>query len=100
MAARKTKLNNFQSRKALYKLSDCDNSLHETFRNASVTRPPQPAAPLTRRIECRPVGGHASGVPLYIYIYVCIQMAFEVDKIFLQNFFQKNQLSIPDSRAK
>ena len=61
MAARKTKLNNFQSRKALYKLSDCDNSLHETFRNASVTRPPQPAVPLTRPIECRPVGGRASG---------------------------------------
>jgi len=30
--------------------------IHETFRNASVTRPPQPAAPLTRPIDCRPVG--------------------------------------------
>jgi len=35
MAARKTKLNNFQSRKELYKWSDRDNSLHHTYRNAS-----------------------------------------------------------------
>jgi len=58
------KLNNFQSRKELYKWCDRDNSLHETFRNASVTRPPKPAAqprwPLTRPIECRPVGGRRS----------------------------------------
>jgi len=43
-------------------------SLHETFRNASVTRPTQPAVPLARPIECRPVDGRASGVPLYTYI--------------------------------
>ena len=43
-------------------------TIHEAFRNTSMTRPPQPAAPLTRLIECRPVGGHASGVPLY-FIY-------------------------------
>ena len=30
--------------------------IHETFRNASVTRPPQLAAAVTRPIDCRPVG--------------------------------------------
>jgi len=40
--------------------------VHEGFRNASVTRPPQPAN--TTNIECHPVGGRAIGVPLYTYI--------------------------------
>jgi len=51
MAARKTKLNNFNQRK------NCRNEVialkHEAFRNASVTRPPQP--PLIRPIERRQV---------------------------------------------
>jgi len=55
-------------------------------------------SPATRATECRPVGGCASGVPLYIYIYP--NDIFEVEKIFFKNYFQKNQLSIPDSRPK
>jgi len=34
-------------------------------------------APLTRPIECRPVGGRASGVPLYIlYVYTVFLRCF------------------------
>jgi len=55
-------------------------------------------APLIPPIECCPVGGRASGVPLYIYIYP--NDIFEVDKILFKKYFHKNQLSMPDSRPK
>jgi len=64
MAARKTKLNNFQSGKELQKWSDRDNAWNHLECKCDATTP----APLTRPIECPPVGGRASGVPLYIYI--------------------------------
>jgi len=96
MAARKTKQITFNQGK------ECRNEviaiINEAFRNARVTRPPQPATPLTRPIECRPVGGRSSGVPLYIYIYP--NDIFEIDKIFFKNYFQKNRLFMPDSRPK
>jgi len=53
-------------------------------------------APLTRPIQCRPVAGGASGVPLHIYP----NDIFWVNKIIFKNFFQKNQLSTSDSRPK
>jgi len=48
--------------------------IHENFRNASVIKSTNATtpAPYTRPIECRTVGGRASGVPLCI----CIQMTF------------------------
>jgi len=54
--------------------------------------------PLTRPIKCRPAGGLASGVPLYIYI--CPNDIFEVHEIVFKNYSQKNQLSMPDYRPK
>jgi len=53
-------------------------------------------APLTRPIECRTMGGRVVGVPPYVYPHDI----FEVDKIFFKYYFQKNQLSTPDSQPK
>jgi len=65
--------------------------IHETFRNASVIKSTNATtpAPLARPIQCRPVGGRVSGVPLYIYIYIYPNDIFWVNKIFF-NYFQKN----------
>ena len=46
--------------------------IYETFRNASVIKSTAASTPalLTRPIECRPVGGRASVVLLYMYTQI------------------------------
>ena len=75
------------------------NPIHETFRNASVIKSTNMTTParLTRPIQCPPVGGRASGIPLHVHIHP--NDVFWVNKIFFKKYFQKNhQLSISDSR--
>jgi len=68
---------------------------HETFRNASVARPPQ-----SRQHDQLSAIQWVVVLSEFNCIYIHPNDIFEVDKIFFKNCFQKNQLSIPDSRPK
>jgi len=62
--------------------------IHETFRNASVIKSTNvtTSAPLTRPFQCGPVGGRASGVPLYMHNQITF---FGQIKFTLKNVFTK-----------